>query len=163
MTKSDSVFSGAASAPCKICEASDFHGNYASDIGERMKRDGICFTCAFWEMRAEAGCPTVIDNCVYSPGNNTNENSRADFRGCAGRRFDIEYLDDGQKITTFDLWVGGVVPERWRERIPNTAKFLSGAERVMVGGGACFNDSRTSAPPYPLPKFHAALSKVEIK
>lgn len=138
-----------ASAPCAICGAVEFSVSYGKCREKtRMDRDGLCFICAFWELRAEAGCPTVIEHCVYTPGRRTS----GEFRGCAGRRFDIEYLD-GRRITTFDLWVGGVIPERWRKRLPDTARFLNGAELVQVGETTYFNHSRNAdlPPPYPLP------------
>jgi hypothetical protein len=111
-----------------------------------MQRDHVCFTCAFWSLKAERGCDTVIDGCTYTPGKQTS----GSFRGCAGRRFDIEYFT-GKRITTYDLWVGGVIPEKWRDKMPDTARFLNGAERAMVGGTTCFGPSDSRADPYPLP------------
>jgi hypothetical protein len=124
--------------PCAICGTIGFSTSYSKCAEKtRMDRDGLCFGCAFWELRAEKGCPTVIDGCTYTPGTRTS----GEFRGCGGRRFDIEYFD-GRRVTTFDLWVGGVIPERWRNRIPDTARFLNGAERVQVGDTICFQESR---------------------
>lgn len=135
-------------APCACCGEENFSTGY-HDCHEkrRMDRDGLCFTCAFWELKAEKDNPTVIDGALYTPGNRTH----GDFRGMAGRRFDIEYFD-GRRITTFDLWSGGPIPDRWKSRIPDTARFLNEAKRVQVGETTCFNQSTASAPLYPLPK-----------
>ena len=131
---------------CAIC-GQDYRENCMSGAElTRMQEKGICFTCAFWDIRAERGAKTVIDGCTYSPGRRTS----GEFRGCAGRRFDIEYFD-GKRITTYDLWVGGVIPERWRAAVPDTARFLRGAGRAQVGEITCFDSSAADTAPYPLP------------
>ena len=135
---------------CGICGASYSTSYSRCAEKERMDRDGICFICAIWELRAERPNPTVIDGVVYTPGNRT----KGAFRGMAGRRFDIEYFD-GRRITTYDLWCGGPVPTQWLERIPDTAKFLHGARKAMVGETLCFDGSDSQEPPYPLPKAEA--------
>ena len=131
---------------CSCCGDSYRESYGPSNELTRMQRDNVCFMCAFWSLKAERGCATVIDGCTYSPGRRTS----GEFRGCAGRRFDIEYFT-GKRITTYDLWVGGVIPERWRDKLPDTARFLNGAERATVGGITCFDPSDSQAEPYPLP------------
>lgn len=133
---------------CTHCQAEGFSTNYC-DCPEkkRMDRDGLCFECAFWSLRAESENPTVINGCFYTPGNRTS----GSMRGMAGRRFDIEYIKDGRRITTFDLWSGGQIPEDWRDKIPDTARFLGGASDHDVGGTLCWDGSDRKAPTYPLP------------
>ena len=114
-------------------------------IDRIREQHGYCFLCAFWENRARSHPRTVIDGYVYTPGTRT----KGRFRGMAGRRFDIEYFD-GTRITTRDLWGGGEVPEAFRDRIPDTARFL-GAERVKVGETTCWNASPDNRPEYPRP------------
>lgn len=121
---------------CPLCGKPDSYATYSGEVGQRMKITSECFNCAFWEIRADEGCPTVIDHCVYTPGTRTT----GDYRGMAGRRFDIRYFD-GREIATVDLWSGGVIPERWRERLPNTAEFINGAKRCDAGGTVCWNES----------------------
>lgn len=129
--------------PCAICGEENFTTSYFPCKQKTMiDRLGICFTCAHWEVAAQEGCPTVINHMVYTPGTRTT----GEFRGMGGRRFDIEYFD-GRKITTVDLWCGGEIPERWRDRIPNTARFAGGAKAVKVGDITCFNES------FSLPEF----------
>lgn len=133
---------------CKICEKTDYSTNYGPCPEKgRMERDGICFICACWELRAERNNSTVIEGVVYTPGNRT----KGEFRGMAGRRFDIEYFD-GRRVTTFELWCGGAIPERLRGRIPDTAKFLHGARKAEVAGTLCFDESISQEAAYPLPK-----------
>lgn len=128
---------------------------HRTDMLERR----LCFICNYWrdfEVRLERKHPsmTIIDGHVYGPGNRTS----GSFRGMAGRRFDIEYIEPskhaGKRITTFDLWSGSQLPERLAARFPDTARFLGGAEKVELGGETkrCWNQSDSLADPYPLPK-----------
>lgn len=95
---------------------------------------------------------TIIEGRLYSPGNRTTGN----FRGMAGRRFDIEYLENsiysGKKITTWDLWAGSELTPDMRTRYADTAKFLNGAGYGQVGSKGCWNSSEGSQEPYPLPR-----------
>lgn len=118
----------------------------------------LCFICNYWrdyekELDRDHAKMTIIAGHVYGPGNRTSGN----FRGMAGRRFDIEYIEPsvhaGKRITTFDLWSGSALPDRLKERFPDTAKFLGGAEKVTLDGEiqACWNPSDRRSEPYPLP------------
>lgn len=107
-----------------------------------------CFSCDLWSKRAKSGaCKTVIDGHVYTPGRDTT----GKWRGMGGRRFDIEYFN-GLRITTWDLWSAGEIPERFRSQIPDTARFLEGAGKYKDCSGITYwNSSTTKNPPYPLP------------
>lgn len=133
---------------------------YTEPNRTQMKERQLCFTCNFYVQFAEEQFPkrnslTIIAGNIYTPGNRTEGN----FRGMAGRRFDIEYIEPsihaGKKITTFDLWSGSTLPEKYREKFPDTARFLGGAEKVDLGKGglyeACFEPSNGKSLPYPLP------------
>jgi hypothetical protein len=108
-----------SSIPCKICGAEDFRNDLTGDIGERMRREIICHACAFWLTHADNGCPLVIKHHVYVAAPETEGR-----RGMAGRRFEIEYLD-GRRVTAANLWSRGLVPERFRALIPDTARFAA--------------------------------------
>lgn len=135
--------------PCPSCGEKNFCTGHMGKEAERMRETGLCFNCASLEMRCEAGAAVIIDNYVYTirPEPRSDDDHR--FLGMAGRRFDIEFFD-GRKITTHNLWAGGLIPERYRDRLPNTAKFMSGG-RSSAGGITCWDpaDERASAyPPY---------------
>lgn len=133
---------------CTVCKAEGFSTSYMDcEEKRRMDRDGLCFKCAFWSLKTERKHPTIINGIFYGPGNRTS----GEFRGMGGRRFDIEYFD-GRRITTFDLWCGGEIPDVWRDKLPDTAKFLGGAHDAKVGETLCFDGSRGDTPPYPLPR-----------
>lgn len=124
--------------------------HWSADVEAQLRERKLCFGCNFWENQARKGCDTVIDGFTYGPGNRTS----GSFRGMAGRRFDIEYFD-GRKVTTYDLWGGGEIPEAFRDRLPDTARFR-GAERAKVGETICWNPTLDDLPPYPLPNGRPA-------
>lgn len=132
-------------APCTVCGETGFHRNYMGETGKRMKETGECFSCAHWGQRADNPPELVIDHYIYSIGPEPGPNFDRRFLGMAGRRFTIEFFD-GRKVTTHNLWSGGEVPERFRDRIPNTANFAGGAERVSAGGIICWNPSAEESP-----------------
>jgi hypothetical protein len=107
------------------------------ELAERLERDHAKMT--------------IIGGHIYTPGNRTS----GEFRGMAGRRFDIEYMAPsiyaGQKITTVDLWSGGSLPTRLTALYSDTARFLNGAEKAQVGETGCWNSSRHSAEKFPPP------------
>ena len=132
---------------------------YVEPVRTQMLERQLCFTCNYWrefERRLEAdhAYMTIIGGHVYSPGNRTS----GSFRGMAGRRFDIEYVEPsvnaGKRITTFDLWSGSAMPEDIRAKWPDTARFFDGAEKVEMQGEikACWNPSDGKTEPYPLPR-----------
>ena len=124
-----------------------------------MLEHQLCFMCNYWrefEAKLEKDHPlmTIIGGHVYGPGNRTS----GSFRGMAGRRFDIEYIEPskhaGSRITTFDLWSGSTMPEDLQAKYADTAKFLNGAERADLQGEikTCWNPSDGQSDPYPLPR-----------
>ena len=133
---------------CPGCGIDKFSTNYSGDVGVRMKEAKECFNCAFWEIRATKTNPVVIDHYVYSIGTEPKPGRRnSDFLGMAGRRFDIEFFD-GRRVTTHNLWGGGLIPERFRDRIPNTARFIGGS-REKSGNITCWNPASEKTPPWP--------------
>lgn len=129
--------------PCKDCGEVEFWTAYTATSPEKklIDSEGICFHCAFWRVKVAEKHDTVIDGRIYAVGNRP-EGGRNN--GMAGRRFDIEYFD-GRRVTTFDLWAGGEIPDRYKGRIPDTARFLGGAGFVRVGDGGAWNPSRKEA------------------
>lgn len=106
---------------CRECGGNGYWTRYMPCAEkEKMEAYGICFPCAFWLVKIDEGPHrTVIDGVLFHVGD-APQGTR--FAGYAGRRFDIEYFD-GQRVTTYDLWCQGEIPERYRDRLPNTANF----------------------------------------
>lgn len=111
---------------CPICNTKDFYTNYDPHCQEKryMDQHGVCFGCAFWSLIVEGdpneGRKTVIAGIAYSVQPDVSGDKW--FAGFGGREFNIEYFS-GEKVTTHNLWCRGVIPEYFREKLPNTAKF----------------------------------------
>ena len=140
---------------CSRC-GKDTTNSYHEPTGSRMLAARHCFHCDDWaeqqlRMERDHDRMTIIGGRIYGPGSRTS----GSFRGMAGRRFDIEFIEPsrfaGKRITTFDLWAGGDMPDDLREKFPDTAKFLGGAHEALVGDTACWNPSDRRAVAYPLP------------
>lgn len=141
---------------CSEC-GEEGRNTYSEPYRARMLERRLCWTCNFWrdmdeELSRDHARKTIIGGHIYGPGNRTS----GSFRGMAGRRFDIEYIEPsvhaGKRITTFDLWSGSTLPDRLKAKYPDTAVFLNGAERCQVGETGCWNPSDNKTEPYPLPR-----------
>lgn len=130
---------------------------YCEPICTNMLDRLLCWDCNYWrdidvEIAADHKKMTIINGHIYSPGSRTS----GSFLGMAGRRFDIEYIEPsiyaGKRVTTFDLWSGSTMPDKLKEKYPDTAIFLGGAKRCKVGETTCWNSSERKDDPYPLPK-----------
>jgi hypothetical protein len=129
---------------CNGCGKENYSASYSPNCAEKKLIDsmGICFDCAFWEVRAKLTHETVIDHYLYGVG---DQPKGGKYNGMGGRRFDIEYFD-GRVVTTYDLWAGGEIPERFRGRIPDTARFSGGASRGKAGDITCWDASTDQKP-----------------
>lgn len=84
------------------------------------------FTNEFWQGHYEQALKDpkhhpVIDGVKYYIS--TRESDAAGFEGFGGRKFTICF-NDGTEITTRNLWHNGEVPDEWRDKLPDTAKFV---------------------------------------
>lgn len=135
--------------PCKYCGAEGYSLNFFG--WEKLVANQTCFTCKYWlelidQVFAGGGVRTVIDGCHYVAGNGYGHRDC----GMGGRRFDIEY-NDGRRVTCYDLWHQGAIPDRFKDRLPDNARFLGGADRADCGGTIAFDPSGNATEPYPLP------------
>lgn len=132
---------------------------YCEPHRTNMLERRLCYNCNYWrdfeaKLEREHAKMTIIAGHVYGPGSRTS----GAFRGMAGRRFDIEYIEPsiyaGKRVTTFDLWSGSTLPEQLQKRFPDTARFLGGAEKCSLAGEitTCWNPSDHRSEPYPLPR-----------
>ena len=113
--------------PCSECGARNYSVNYFEPIRSRLVNDSLCFECDFWRcICSTAGQKVIVGNIVYQPAPEQPQGYRG-FLGFGGQRFDIEFLD-GRRMTSTNLWCNGHIPERFKSRLPDNARFLSNAE-----------------------------------
>lgn len=101
----------------------------------RMSKDEYicskeCFYKNFWDAKVrwkenndktEQGERVArIEGVHYVIG---DENDTSTFRGHGGRKFTIKFLDSDETITTTNLWRQGVIPEEYKELLPDNAIF----------------------------------------
>ena len=120
---------------CKICGKEDDPDRYYDDFGVLMKKKQLCFNCVLWERRLEedAKLPPhtycVIDGTHYviEP-----DAPNAPFQGFGGARFQIEF-NDGHKVITHNLWCQGDIPEHFKDKFPDNAKFENNLKWRQIG------------------------------
>jgi len=105
---------------CKECGKEDVPASHSK---ESYPND-VCFNCWFWQRKvdnkADPNQVVINGNCYYIG----DERPSID-RGFGGRLFHIQRLPAGEVIRTTNLWHNGIVPEHFRERLPNNAKFVA--------------------------------------
>lgn len=104
---------------CEVCGKEIERSSYSDSV----LCSSECFHDHYWMQRVNRqDVPTqvVVNGCVYQIG---DENSSSSFRGFDGRKFEIEFFD-GRRVVTTNLWYNGEIPEKFRELLPDNAKFI---------------------------------------
>lgn len=110
---------------CKECQ------NAIKPGWPHYAKDGHCVKCGIWldnlrKIQAEPDRHYVIDGCAYADGGRTS----GKYRGFGGRRFLI--ARNNRIHVSCDLWRLGDVPEWFRGRLPDDAKWADGHEQRWV-------------------------------
>jgi ribosomal protein L37E len=109
---------------CGICGEADSPTNWMGDALE----DELCFHCSFWVRKIRdyrySNKMIVVDGNLYRVGKEEPK-SLFKFRGHSGRKFTIEKLDTHESFISTNLWHNGQIPDRFRDKLPDDAKFLS--------------------------------------
>ena len=111
----------------RICDPENF---VDGDSRAMMEELNCCFKCAFWEIHArqweagDDGNTFFINGGRYKDGQRVDQKKVGGFMGFGGREFIIERFDTGERITSNNLWHQGDVPEHYRSRMPDNAKFI---------------------------------------
>lgn len=90
---------------------------------DRLLAVQLCFTCDFWRgYERVKDDPRVVrvggDHYFVEP------DSTSWPLGFGGRRWSVEFFD-GRRVVTKNLWHQGTIPEHFRERLPDNARFVS--------------------------------------
>lgn len=107
---------------CKECGAEEDPSRWMKSTGDLLAAQKLCLACYHWEdliQRYSADERIVVEGKHYIAG---KENGPTSFRGFGGRHFTIEFFD-GRKLETTNLWHQGTIPEHYRGRLPDNAKW----------------------------------------
>src|SRR4051812_23816287 len=83
----------------------------------------LCLECDSWTTLIEAGGGVVVDGRHYLVGSESRVGPGENSWGLGVRRFVI-LMDDGRRIVTGNLRGQGVIPARFRDRLPDNARFF---------------------------------------
>lgn len=126
-----------ASGNCAKC-ANPINDTGLTEVQKVIEEKHWCFHCAYWYLKSLNPPGLIIGHSVYTVGPETRDPSSV--RGFAGRRFVIEH-NDGTVTVTTNLWHGGEIPEEYWDVMPDTARFMKGAKKVVVDGITCWEES----------------------
>jgi len=100
---------------------------YSNDT--EMERTRECFSCHLWlgKIRTPEAGRIIYAGQDGKPmtGVLGNKKTPGRWNGCYGDWFTVTF-NDGRVVETCDLWCGGIVPERFRGRLPVNATLRSG-------------------------------------
>lgn len=107
---------------CVDCGQRDLLG-WMDSVRAKLEATGLCHTCLHWAesrqaLRAKSWKHFVAKGSFYTIGD-TYEG-----QGFGGSRWHVTW-PCGHVEDTKNLWHGGDVPERWRERLPDNAELVS--------------------------------------
>lgn len=105
---------------CGAIESNSYCEPYKTQIVER----GLCYHCNSWtnELAKDDPKRLIIDGHIYGDGGNQPNAARKDWLGFGGQVWTIER--DGKVWQTNNLWSGSTIPQEYRERMPDNARFV---------------------------------------
>lgn len=100
-----------------------------SSFNHKVICSSECFDIDFWNDKVlNKSQHLIIEGGCYFIG---QEEDIGRFRGYDGRKFVIQ-KDNGEIITTTNLWYNGRVPETFTSKLPNNAKWYTGPESKQL-------------------------------
>lgn len=102
-----------------------------------MKSEQLCFSCAYWKNKINNPAPNhqIINGkyWIFEPWSD----KPLLFAGHGGKTFYI-ILNDGGVLRSNNIWCQGEIPQRFREALPDTAKFITRTAYYKVKNQPCF-------------------------
>lgn len=96
---------------------------YADEVDQKMRELQLCFDCLFWQEymeRVDSPETVRINGHHYVIG----DEEETTIRGNCGCMYAIAFFD-GRKVVTTNLWNQGPIPERFQDRLPDNAVFVT--------------------------------------
>lgn len=90
---------------------------------DKLIKRQLCFDCYFWIKyvdKVDHPYCVRVDGSHYYIG--IEHPGHSAFQGFGGKKFIIKF-NDGRKIVSTNLWHQGEIPSRFRDRLPDNAKF----------------------------------------
>lgn len=119
---------------CCICGKEEDPSHWINE--SEMREHKMCFSCNFWREMLEkdskrsphAWC--IIDGTHYviEP-----DEPNSAFQGFGGAEFQIEFFD-GTRVVTHNLWCQGDIPQYWKEKFPDNARFERNLKWTDING-----------------------------
>lgn len=96
-----------------------------------MRKRQLCFTCAFWKDKIENPHPDreIINGSHYVFHKSLSEHRH--FQGFGGTTMYI-LKNDGTVKRSNNVWFQGNIPDRFRQQLPDTAKFIAKAAYYRI-------------------------------
>lgn len=117
---------------CVDCDKID-RSCLISEVTRKLVALSLCHECNYWHdiidsVNADAAKTSlprgaVVDGRVYVVKPMSQQ--PAQLRGFGGMHKRVRWLDGSLDVESNDMWNGSVVPERYRELLPDTAEFVS--------------------------------------
>jgi hypothetical protein len=102
-----------------------------------MNNEQLCFSCAFWKNKIDNPTPNrqIIngEHWIFEPWSD----KPLLFAGHGGRAFYI-MLNDGSVLRSNNVWYQGEIPQRFRDSLPDTAKFITRTAYYKMKNQPCF-------------------------
>lgn len=94
-----------------------------SKFSNKVLCSSECFHIDYWngkvEIKDDPRSVRVNGEQYYI----SDENSKSTFRGFGGAKFKIKFFD-GREIVSTNLWYNGVIPEEFKNKLPDNAEFI---------------------------------------
>lgn len=101
------------------------YDEYMDSVKKEIQTRQLCFFCNFWtNIFYDKENHVFIDGRCYQILPDEPSNHRW-YSGFGGQEFSIEF-PDGRTVITHNLWHQGTIPDHFKDRFPNTAKFTKG-------------------------------------
>lgn len=121
-----------SSEPCCECGQEGYELDWVPEARDRLLARGTCFYCDFWlEVVERRDSHVVISGTAWRPCADEPElraRTGGWGLGCSGQEHRI-VLSDGRLLRCVNLWRRGDVPEIFRGRLPDDARFATATER----------------------------------
>ena len=96
---------------------------------EEMTQKCLCFDCNFWTEHVQRDRNENKDVFVVANGKHyiIDESPNPYFKGYGGAKWTIRF-NDGRVVKTDNLWFQGLIPELFRDKLPDNAVLIDGWE-----------------------------------